>query len=70
VLQSRKSRVPVPMGSSPDGFLGLFFIDLILETAIAPGVYSASNRNKYHEILLVSRARPACKAGKFSPTMN
>jgi hypothetical protein len=38
-------------GSNPDEVIGFFSIDLVLSAALGPGVYSASNRNEYHELL-------------------
>jgi hypothetical protein len=38
-------------GSSPDEVIGFFSIDLILPAALGPGVYSASNRNQYQELI-------------------
>jgi hypothetical protein len=35
----------------PDEVIGFFSIDLILPTALGPGVYSASNRNEYQELI-------------------
>jgi hypothetical protein len=37
--------------SSPDEVIGFFSIDLILPAAVGPGVYSASNRNEYQELI-------------------
>jgi hypothetical protein len=31
--------------------IGFFSIDLILPAALGPGVYSASNRNEYQELI-------------------
>jgi hypothetical protein len=36
-------------GSIPDEIIGFFSIDIILATALGPGVDSASNRNEYQE---------------------
>jgi hypothetical protein len=44
MLQADRSRVQVP-----DEVIGFFSIDLILPTALWPGVDSASNRNEYQE---------------------
>jgi hypothetical protein len=38
-------------GSIPDEVIGFFPIDLILPAALGPGVYSASNRNEYQELI-------------------
>jgi hypothetical protein len=38
-------------GSIPDEVIGFFSIDLILPAALGPGVYSASNRNEYQELI-------------------
>jgi hypothetical protein len=38
-------------GSNPDEVTGFFSIDLILPAALSPGVYSASNRNEYQELI-------------------
>jgi hypothetical protein len=38
-------------GSNPDEVIGFFSIDLILLAALGPGVYSASNRNEYQELI-------------------
>jgi hypothetical protein len=38
-------------GSILDEVIGYFSIDLILPAAIGPGVYSASNRNEYQELI-------------------
>jgi hypothetical protein len=45
---------------------------LILSAALGPGVYSASNRNKYQKqkfFFLGSRARPASEADNLTPSM-
>jgi hypothetical protein len=34
-----------------DEVIGFFSIDLILPAALGPGVYSASNRNEYQELI-------------------
>jgi hypothetical protein len=38
-------------GSIPDEVIEFFSIDLILPAALGPGVYSASNRNEYQELI-------------------
>jgi hypothetical protein len=38
-------------GSFPDEVIGFFSTDLILPSALGPGVYSASNRNEYQELI-------------------
>jgi hypothetical protein len=38
--------------SSPDEVIGFFSVDLILPAALGSGVYSASNRNEYQELIL------------------
>jgi hypothetical protein len=38
-------------GSNPNEVTGFFSIDLILPDALGPGVYSASNRNEYQELI-------------------
>jgi hypothetical protein len=38
-------------GSIPDVVIVFFSIDLILPAALGPGVYSASNRNEYQELI-------------------
>jgi hypothetical protein len=38
-------------GSIPDEVIGFFSVDLILPAALGPGVYSASNRNEYQELI-------------------
>jgi hypothetical protein len=43
MLQAGRSRVRIPMSSD------LFPIYLLLPAALGPGVYSASNRNKYQK---------------------
>jgi hypothetical protein len=37
--------------SIPDEVIGFFSIDLILPVALGPGVYSASNKNEYQELI-------------------
>jgi hypothetical protein len=49
-LSLYKHKVEVA-GSSPDEVIGFFSIDLILPAALGPGVYSASNRNEYKELI-------------------
>jgi hypothetical protein len=39
------------MRITPDEVIGFFSIDLILLAALGPGVYSASNRNEYQELI-------------------
>jgi hypothetical protein len=38
-------------GSIPNEVIGFFSIDLILPATLGPGVYSASNRNEYQELI-------------------
>jgi hypothetical protein len=38
-------------GSILDEAIGFFSVDLILPAALGPGVYSASNRNEYQELI-------------------
>jgi hypothetical protein len=38
-------------GSIPDEVIGFFSLYLILPAALGPGVYSASNRNEYQELI-------------------
>jgi hypothetical protein len=38
-------------GSIPDVVIGFFSIKLTLPAALGPGVYSASNRNEYQELI-------------------
>jgi hypothetical protein len=35
----------------PDEVIALFSVDLILPAALGPGVYSASSRNEYQELI-------------------
>jgi hypothetical protein len=54
----------------PDEVIYLFSIYLILRAALAPGVYSASNRNEYQKkkkkLFLMSKVRPVRKADNLT----
>jgi hypothetical protein len=53
--------------SSPDVTDFFFPIYLILPAALDPGDHSATNRNEYQKIFLVSKVRPARKADNREP---
>jgi hypothetical protein len=52
-------------GSTPDMVIDFFSMRLILPTEPCTGVYSASNRNKYHKIS-GGKARTVSKADKLT----